>query len=86
MRQVVLKLVVAAVLGTTGAVAGVGYAVSDQPCTNPGCKTTTETVKQAGNSGGFTQENTQQNASTNNPNKQTEGVCTNPGGQPNCPH
>ncbi len=73
MRHVVLKLLLAAALGTTGALAGVGYAASDRPCDNPGCKTTTETVKEAGQSGGFTQENTQQNASTNNPNKQTEG-------------
>ena len=87
MRQVLAKILIAAVLGGTGAIAGVGYAGSDQPCDNPGCKTTTETVKEAGASGGFTQESTQQNSPNSpNPNKQETGPCTNPGGQPNCPH
>jgi hypothetical protein len=87
LRQLVLKLVVAAVIGTTGAIAGVGYGASDQPCDNNGCKSTTETVKPAGNSGGFTEESTQQNSTNSpNPNKLEEGPCTNPGGQTNCPH
>jgi hypothetical protein len=81
MRHLLPKLLVAAVVGTSGAIAGVGSAVSDQPCDNPGCKT--GTVKEAGNSGGFTAE--QQN-SPNSPNPNKQGECTNPGGQPNCPH
>jgi hypothetical protein len=81
MRNLLLKLVVAAVVGTTGAIAGVGYAGSDQPCDNNGCKT--GTVKDAGQSADFTAE--QQN-SPNSPNPNKQGECTNPGGQPNCPH
>jgi hypothetical protein len=87
MRQFLLKLVVAAVMGASAAVAGVGYASSDQPCDNPGCKEKTETVKDAGNSADFTEESTQQNSTNSpNPNKLEEGPCTNPGGQLNCPH
>jgi hypothetical protein len=87
MRHFLLKLVVAAIMGTSGAIAGIGYAASDQPCDNPGCKAKTATVKDAGNSADFTQESTQQNSTNSpNPNKLEEGPCTNPGGQPNCPH
>jgi hypothetical protein len=87
MRNLLLKLSVAAIMGASGAIAGVGYAGSDQPCDNPGCKSKTETVKDAGNSADFTQESTQQNSENSpNPNKLEEGPCTNPGGQPNCPH
>jgi hypothetical protein len=81
MRNLLLKLSVAAIMGASGAIAGVGYGASDQPCDNNGCKT--GTVKEAGESGGFTAE--QQN-SPNSPNPNKEGPCTNPGGQPNCPH
>jgi hypothetical protein len=81
MRPFMLKLVAAAIMGVSGAIAGVGYAGNDQPCSNNGCKT--ETVKEAGESGGFTAD--QQN-SPNSPNPNKQGECTNPGGQPNCPH
>jgi hypothetical protein len=94
MKRMILLMAFVLVLGVLTAIgAGTVLGGSGPPCTNNGCKTTadTTTVKDAGNSGGFTQESTttQQNSPNSpNPNKDTteSGPCTNPGGQPNCPH
>ena len=87
---VLALLIVIAVLGVL--VASTAFGASSGPCSNNGCKTTetTDTVKQAGNSGGFTQESTtsqQSSFNSGNGNKATTttGPCLNPGGQPNCP-
>jgi hypothetical protein len=92
-RRLITLLVLLGILGVLAAIAATMSFGSPGPCTNNGCKTTstTETVKTAGNSGGFTQESdtTQQNSfNSPNPNKQTTttGPCKNPGGQTNCPH
>jgi hypothetical protein len=93
-RRLIAFLVLVGIVGVLAAIgATMSLGGSGGPCTNNGCKTTstTETVKQAGNSGGFTQvsSTTQQNSfNSPKPNKQTTttGPCTNPGGQTNCPH
>ncbi|MCW2963002.1 MAG: hypothetical protein JWO17_254 [Actinomycetia bacterium] len=92
-RRLVAFLALLGILGVLAAIGATMSLGSSGSCTNNGCKTTstTETVKQAGNSGGFTQDSStvQQNSfNSPKPNKQTTttGPCTNPGGQTNCPH
>jgi hypothetical protein len=91
-RRLITFLVLLGILGVLAAIGATMSLGASGTCNN-GCKTTstTDTVKQAGNSGGFTQDSstTQQNSfNSPNPNKQTTttGPCTNPGGQQNCPH
>jgi hypothetical protein len=92
-RRLLALLVIVGIVGVLTAIGATISLGAPGTCTNNGCKSTstTDTVKPAGSSGGFTQESstTQQNSfNSPNPNKQTTttGPCLNPGGQENCPH